>query len=186
MIRARCASVTAKFTLCPDHAAWTQPASGRPPRIRAGCHAGWVLFAEGCRPALLKIDVEGSEVAVLRGAPRLLSRRESPAILLEYNRVTLSECGANGRSLGELLSGYALHYVDDLEGQIISFGSPVSRIDEITWICNLFAVPPAEDSSARWASALKHAVHRLEGRNGSKHLKQSVHNFRIGWAFITR
>jgi hypothetical protein len=33
-----------------------------------------------------------------------------------------------------------------------------------------FAVPLAEDSSARWASALKHAVHRLEGRNGSKHL----------------
>ena len=109
-------------------------------------------------------------VAVLRGAPGLLSRRDRPAILLEYNPVTLSECGANGRSLGELLSGYALHYVDDLEGQIMSFGSPVSRIDEITWICNLFAVPLAEDSSARWASALKHAVHRLEGCNGSKHL----------------
>jgi len=125
---------------------------------------------EDVRPALLKIDVEGSEVAVLRGAPRLLSRTDRPAILLEYNPVTLSECGANGRSLGELLSGYALHYVDDLEGQIMSFGSPVSRIDEITWICNLFAVPLAEDSSARWASALKHAVHRLEGCNGSKHL----------------
>ena len=52
----------------------------------------------------------------------------------------------------------------------MSFGSPVSRIDETTWICNLFAVPLAEDSSARWASALKHAVHRLEGCNGSKHL----------------
>jgi hypothetical protein len=63
--------------------------------------------------------------------------------------------------LGELLSGYALHYVDDLEGQMMPLGSPVSRIDEITWICNLFAVP--EGSSARWASALKHAVHRLGG-----------------------
>jgi len=52
----------------------------------------------------------------------------------------------------------------------MSFGSPVSRIDEITWICNLFAVPLAEDSSARWASALEQAEHRLKGYNGSKHL----------------
>jgi hypothetical protein len=87
--------------------------------------------------------------------------------------------------LGELLSGYALDYVDDLKGQIMSFGSPVSCIDEITWICNLFAVPRAEDSSARWASTLKHAVHRLEGCNGSKHLirrnSQSSISDRVGF-----
>jgi hypothetical protein len=98
-------------------------------------------------------------VAVLRGASRLLSRSDRPAILIEYNPLTLSECGANGRSLSELLAGYALYYVDDLEGQVMPFGSPVSRIDEITWICNLFAVP--EDLLGRWASALKRAVHRL-------------------------
>jgi FkbM family methyltransferase len=114
---------------------------------------------KGVRPALLKIDVEGSEVAVLRGASRLLSRSDRPAILIEYNPLTLSECGADGRSLSELLAGYALYYVDDLEGQVMPFGSPVSRIDEITWICNLFAVP--EDLLGRWASALKRAVHRL-------------------------
>lgn len=118
---------------------------------------------EDVRPALLKIDVEGSEVAALRGARRLLSQRDRPAILLEYNPITLSECGANGRSLRELLSGYALHYVDDLEGQRMPLGSPVSHIDDITWICNLFAVPLTDDSTARWASALEHAVHHLEG-----------------------
>ncbi|MFH1342289.1 MAG: FkbM family methyltransferase [Pseudomonadota bacterium] len=116
---------------------------------------------KGVRPALLKIDVEGSEVAVLRGASRLLSRSDRPAILIEYNPLTLSECGASERSLSELLAGYALYYVDDLEGQVMPFGSPVSRIDEIAWICNLFAVP--EGSSGRWAAALERAVHRLEG-----------------------
>jgi FkbM family methyltransferase len=116
---------------------------------------------KGVRPALLKIDVEGSEVAVLRGASGLLSGSDRPPILIEYNPLTLSECGANERSVSELLAGYALYYVDDLEGQVMPFGSPVSRINEITWICNLFAVP--EDSLGRWVSALKHAVHRLGG-----------------------
>jgi hypothetical protein len=109
-------------------------------------------------------------VAVLCGASRLLSQTNRPAILIEYNPITLSECGANGRSLGELLAGYALHYVDDLEGQMIPFGSPVSRVDEITWICNLFAAP--ENSLGRWASALKHAVHRLGGEAPTRDLSE--------------
>ena len=116
---------------------------------------------KGVRPALLKIDVEGSEVAVLRGASHLLSRSDRPAILIEYNPLTLAECGADGRSLSELLAGYAFYYVDDLEGQVMPLGTPVSRIDEITWICNLFAVP--EDSLGRWASALERAERRLAG-----------------------
>lgn len=115
----------------------------------------------GVSPALLKIDVEGSEVAVLRGASGLLSRSDRPAILIEYNPLTLSECGVNGRSLSELLAGYSLYYVDDLEGQIMPFGKPVSRINEITWICNLFAVP--ENSLGRWASALERSERRLGG-----------------------
>ncbi len=93
---------------------------------------------KGVRPALLKIDVEGSEVAVLRGASGLLSGSDRPPILIEYNPLTLSECGANERSVSELLTGYALYYVDDLEGQVMPLGSPVSRINEITWICNIY------------------------------------------------
>jgi hypothetical protein len=44
----------------------------------------------------------------------------------------------------------------------MSFGSPVSRIDETTWICNLFAVPLAEDSSARHVGR-RRAFHVLAG-----------------------
>jgi hypothetical protein len=71
----------------------------------------------GAVPRLVKIDVEGSEAAVLRGARGLLSRPDRPAILFEYNPVTLTECGASVHSLLDLLPGYALHYVNDLAGQ---------------------------------------------------------------------
>jgi FkbM family methyltransferase len=109
----------------------------------------------GALPKLVKIDVEGSEVAVLRGAQGLLARPDRPAILFEYNPVTLAECGASARTLISLLSGYALHYVDDLRGQKIAFGRPIQDGESIDWICNLFAVPLVESCTRRAASLLK-------------------------------
>lgn len=92
-------------------------------------------------PKLVKIDAEGSEVAVLRGAQGLLSRPDRPAILFEFNPITLTECGASVHALLNLLPGYALQYVDDLRGQKVPFGSPIQDAKKIDWICNLFAVP---------------------------------------------
>jgi FkbM family methyltransferase len=109
----------------------------------------------GAFPGLLKIDAEGSEVAVLRGAKGLLSRSDRPAILFEYNPTTLKECGASTLTLLNLLRGYALHYVDDLRGQKFPFGSLIRDAEKIDWICNLFAVPLAETSARRWQSVLK-------------------------------
>src|SRR5262249_39650931 len=68
---------------------------------------------QGATPALIKLDVEGSEIAVLHGAQRLLSGPERPALLLEYNPVTLAECGAAAVDLWEQLDGYRVYYVDD-------------------------------------------------------------------------
>ncbi|HEX2216801.1 MAG TPA: FkbM family methyltransferase [Xanthobacteraceae bacterium] len=116
------------------------------------------------RPALLKIDVEGSEVAVLRGARDLLSRHDRPALIFEYNPITLAECGATVESLRELLSGYAFYYVDDLDGQKLPFGSAVADIRQLRWICNLFALPLSQASSGRWGSALKQATSELVRR----------------------
>jgi FkbM family methyltransferase len=118
----------------------------------------------GARPALLKIDVEGCEPAVLRGARQLLARPDRPAVLFEYYPDMLSECGAAADAFHELLAGYALHYVDGFEGQRMPFGSPVARVDESLGACNLFAVPLVDGSSARWASALADARRRLERR----------------------
>jgi FkbM family methyltransferase len=48
---------------------------------------------------LIKLDVEGSEVAAVRGMPRLLSRADAPAILFESNGHTLRFFNETPRSL---------------------------------------------------------------------------------------
>ncbi len=117
-------------------------------------------------PALLKIDVEGSEPAVLRGARGLLSGPDRPAVIFEYNPLTLAEIGATAHSFHELLVGYELYYVDDFEGQKIPLGSQITRVEEVQWVCNLFAVPIAEAASAQWNAALKQTMRRLDERAG--------------------
>ncbi len=144
-------------------------AQGKPRAGDALAHApgmtldGFHSFV-GALPALLKIDVEGCEIAVLRGAQHLLSRPDRPAVVFEYNPETLLECGADVDSFHELLAGYALHYIDGFEGQKMPLGSPVARVEESLGACNLFAVPLVEGSTARWASALADARRRLGSR----------------------
>jgi FkbM family methyltransferase len=118
----------------------------------------------GVFPALVKIDVEGSEAAVLRGAKELLSRADRPALLFELNPVTLAECGVPLASFRELLAGYTLHYVDDMEGQKRPFGSPVERVEDVPSGCNLFAVPRTDAAAARWNVALARSERKLADR----------------------
>jgi FkbM family methyltransferase len=108
-------------------------------------------------PHLVKIDAEGSEVAVLRGAHELLARPDRPAILFEYNPLAWGETGANARTLLDVLPGYSLHYVNDLGGQRIPFGAPFEA-EAIAWTCNLFAVPSCASSVERWTRVLKRAA----------------------------
>ncbi|GEM_PF-1092708 len=129
--------------------------------------------AIGASPALIKMDIEGSEVAALRGATRLLSQRDRPAVLFEFNPISLAQCGAEVGALYELLSDYALYYIDDLRGQVLPFGSPVSAFERIDWICNIFAVPRDEASFARWASALSDARQRIKSQDSRGHRARS-------------
>jgi FkbM family methyltransferase len=115
----------------------------------------------GVRPGLLKIDVEGSEPCVLRGAQALLASPDRPALLFEFNPLTLAERGETPSVFADLLSGYQLHYVDDLERQKLPFGSPIKQLKDIHWICNVFAVPAGAEAEARFASALAQAQNRL-------------------------
>ena len=113
-------------------------------------------------PALVKVDVEGGEIDVLRGARRLLEHPNRPCLMFELNPTTLAETGADRSLFRDLLSGYALYYVDDFEGQRRPLGEPVRSLDEITWVCNLFAVPATEQGAARWKSTLDTARRRLD------------------------
>ena len=111
----------------------------------------------GIVPTLIKVDVEGSEVDVLRGAQRLLACEDKPALMFEYNPLTLSEAGMGPAALQEQLKGYALYYVDDFERQKRRMGGVVTSLSELSWVCNIFAVPATPKAAARCAAAFSAA-----------------------------
>lgn len=120
----------------------------------------------GRSPTLLKVDVEGSEIDVFSGAERVLSSPDRPALLFEYNPQTLREVGADTTQIGTLLNGYLLHYVDDFSGQLRPLGDPVASIQEIDWVCNIFAVPQEPAARDRWNAVLPAARKRLKFPDG--------------------
>lgn len=118
---------------------------------RAGSTLTWcsevtldsVVESIGCRPALLKIDVEGYEAHVLRGARTLLQSPNAPVISFELNPTTLGEVGSGVESVAAELRGYRFFYLDDFEGQKIPPGKEIPDLASLTWCCNLFAAPRA-------------------------------------------
>lgn len=71
------------------------------------------LFADD-PPALIKVDVEGAEDRVVRGAQRLLSGERPPVLLLEWIDEVAGEFGVTGESFEARLAGhgYALATYD--------------------------------------------------------------------------
>lgn len=120
-------------------------------------------FAEAAavRPALIKVDVEGGELDVFRGAERLLGESDRPALFFEFNPLTLRERGARVEVLEAILTGYTFHYVDDFEGKKLEFGTPVTALGAIDFVCNIFALPRTNASEARWPATLSLARQRL-------------------------
>lgn len=114
------------------------------------------------RPALIKIDVEGSEVAALRGAKQIIEGSRPPAIALEFSPRMLAECGASVEGLIGLLHQYQFYYVDDIVGQKRAYGSIVESLLDIGWTCNLFAVPDTDNYAERCAAAFAYAEQSLD------------------------
>jgi FkbM family methyltransferase len=100
-----------------------------------------VVESIGCRPTLVKIDVEGYEAHVLRGARALLESPDAPVVCFELNPKTLREVGSDIKSVATALKGYRFFYLDDFEGQKIPSGKEIPDLASLTWCCNLFAAP---------------------------------------------
>ncbi len=60
---------------------------------------------------LIKIDTEGSEASVLRGARHFLSRAQVPAVIAELNRFGLAQLGSSEQEMRALMSelGYTTY-----------------------------------------------------------------------------
>lgn len=120
----------------------------------------------GAVPALIKIDVEGHEVRVLRGGRELLGSANAPALLVEWNPGALARAGFGTDALACELAGFSCFYVNDFTGQRAPFGKPVSAPQDIDWECNLFAVPATPRSLARCARSFSEAAHELARLRG--------------------
>ena len=117
----------------------------------------------GVTPSMLKIDVEGSELQVLRSAGSLLDSPDAPAICLEWNPVTMKERGSSLTDLVELLGARTCYYIDDFEGQRMPFGEEIESVANINWVCNVFAVP--QDRLGSWQTAKLTALKELNRAN---------------------
>ena len=102
------------------------------------------LVADGLPEAdLVKIDVEGGELGVLRGARSYLSRHK-PAILMEYSCINTRNAGYERRELSELLGriGYATVY-----GLYRNQDLTLHRTIDACTIWNIIAIDAALDRS---------------------------------------
>lgn len=90
---------------------------------------------------VVKIDVEGSEPAVLAGMARLFARGLRPAIVFECNAPLLPRYGSSSRRLrGALVElGYRLVMVDHLRPGILVEAGPESVQTEA--VCDFVALP---------------------------------------------
>lgn len=120
----------------------------------------------GVQPTLMKMDIEGSEVAALSGARSLLSREDRPSIFFEYDPVALGEIGVKLKCFLELLSGYEPYHVDDLQDPSLPFGSRIFDLSLVNCMCNLFAIPTGKENAGNGHSSVTFAPNefRIDGR----------------------
>ncbi|WP_428388983.1 FkbM family methyltransferase [Mucisphaera sp.] len=90
------------------------------------------------RVDLIKLDIEGAELAALRGAVMTL-KRFRPAILLEFAEKSLEAQGASSAAVWDLLAahGYAMASIDNVRGEPMV----VKRRDRYDVSVNLLARP---------------------------------------------
>ncbi len=128
-VEVRCAAVSshrgrASFAYVPDVPEWsglklralpdgTEP---RAEQIEVRLEALDEVLPESYRPSLIKIDVEGAEEAVLKGAMQTL-RRHHPIVLFEHGVGSANVYGTSPDQIHALLAGELGYEIYDLDGR---------------------------------------------------------------------
>ena len=128
-VEVRCAAVSshggsASFAYVPDVPEWSglklrALPDGTEPRaeeIEVRLEALDEVLPESYRPSLIKIDVEGAEEAVLRGAMQTL-RRHRPIVVFEHGVGSANVYGTLPAQIHELLADELGYEIYDLDGR---------------------------------------------------------------------
>jgi len=102
---------------------------------------------EGARVTWIKIDVEGGEAGVLRGATRLLAEH-APVLWMEVNPSSLEAAHSSPAELGELLQGYGYRF---WRGRVLErwlrrprvWFTPVARLADVSDEADVLCIPPS-------------------------------------------
>lgn len=110
------------------------------------------LAGEGAAPVLVKLDVEGSETAALRGGAALLAGEHPPVVTCEWHETAAVGAGTHPREWMELLraAGYAF-YLPTGRGALAPFSIP-QRAEE--WVPMVWCVPDRGRARERIAALL--------------------------------
>jgi FkbM family methyltransferase len=79
---------------------------GTPMEVKTITLDGYVTTAGVAKVDVMKMDVEGAEVAALQGGRELFSREEAPVLFLEVNPEALEAAGTSATELHGLLKRY--------------------------------------------------------------------------------
>ena len=112
--------------------------------------------APGCRVGLVKIDTEGFEAQVFRGAWGILER-DRPVVFTEFSLSRLQRAGADAETLMECLQalGYRIHIIDEKHARLVSAVLPVAEwanryaeslnnVETGDWFANIVLEPAAD------------------------------------------
>jgi FkbM family methyltransferase len=116
---------------------------------------------DGRKPTLVKIDVEGAEVRVLRGARALLSSNAPPDIICEVSEFSLKELGSSKDELFALMAehGFACKIISPIRRSVASTGCIYFQYD-VLFSRALGAVRRSEALRRQAAADRSYGAHR--------------------------
>jgi FkbM family methyltransferase len=137
-----------RINLVADDPIGGQSGSGKPGdrRSSTSCECKSVTLDDALqdRPVgLIKLDVEGGELAALRGAQGILRRSEKPIVTFEWNRVTAAALGYQPEAIADFLGGHGYELLRATEGGFVRFEG---RSDAAQWSPMVWALTEAQQT----------------------------------------